>query len=217
MEIKGDSIDAILIDLYQDLLRSPGRNEGSRGATVEALAVTLRLTKPRARLSRSENRGKPFSALGELLWYLAKSNKLEFIEPYVGRYKDDAVDGVLYGAYGPRIFAMRGCVDQLQSVTELLRQTSGSRRAVVQLFNAEDIVSRQPEIPCTTTLQFLIRDGHLHLSVTMRSNDAYFGLPHDVFCFTMLQERCRAGSTSNWASTITTLVACTSTKNTWSP
>lgn len=26
------------------------------------------------------------------------------------------------------------------------------------------------------------------MSVTMRSNDAYFGLPHDVFCFTMLQE-----------------------------
>jgi thymidylate synthase len=24
--------------------------------------------------------------------------------------------------------------------------------------------------------------------VTMRSNDAYFGMPHDVFCFTMLQE-----------------------------
>jgi thymidylate synthase len=29
----------------------------------------------------------------------------------------------------------------------------------------------------------------------MRSNDAYFGLPHDVFCFTMLQEMiaCRLG------------------------
>ena len=26
------------------------------------------------------------------------------------------------------------------------------------------------------------------MSVTMRSNDAYWGLPHDVFCFTMLQE-----------------------------
>lgn len=26
------------------------------------------------------------------------------------------------------------------------------------------------------------------MSVTLRSNDAYWGLPHDVFCFTMLQE-----------------------------
>jgi thymidylate synthase len=38
------------------------------------------------------------------------------------------------------------------------------------------------------TLQFLLRDDRLHLVVTMRSNDAYLGLPHDVFCFTMLQE-----------------------------
>ncbi len=32
------------------------------------------------------------------------------------------------------------------------------------------------------------RGSNLHMSVTMRSNDAYMGLPHDVFCFTMLQE-----------------------------
>ena len=43
-------------------------------------------------------------------------------------------------------------------------------------------------MPCTTTLQFFVRDELLHLIVTMRSNDAYIGLPHDVFCFTMLQE-----------------------------
>lgn len=43
-------------------------------------------------------------------------------------------------------------------------------------------------MPCTTTLQFLLREGRLHIIATMRSNDAYLGLPHDVFCFTMLQE-----------------------------
>jgi thymidylate synthase len=59
---------------------------------------------------------------------------------------------------------------------------------VVQLFNAEDIATDHKEIPCTTTLQFHLRERVLHLSVTMRSNDAYWGLPHDVFCFTMLQE-----------------------------
>jgi thymidylate synthase len=44
------------------------------------------------------------------------------------------------------------------------------------------------EVPCTTTLQFHLRKGLLHMSVTLRSNNAYWGLPHDVFCFTMLQE-----------------------------
>lgn len=37
-------------------------------------------------------------------------------------------------------------------------------------------------------MQFLLRDGVLHLVVNMRSNDAYSGLLHDVFAFTMLQE-----------------------------
>ena len=81
-----------------------------------------------------------------------------------------------------------GGKDQLQNVASLLANRPDSRRAAVQIFNAEDIASDYKEIPCTTTLQFLLRGGRLHLSVTLRSNDAYWGLPHDVFCFTMLQE-----------------------------
>lgn len=188
MELSGESLDAVLHALYRALDTEGRANEGSRGQTRELLAVTLRITKPRARISRSENRGKPFSALGELLWYLSGSDTLAFIEPYVSEYRKDSVDGVIQGAYGPRLLCMRGHIDQLNSVVTLLREKPGSRRAVIQLFNAEDIATRHKEIPCTTTLQFHIRDRRLHLSVTLRSNDAYWGLPHDVFCFTMLQE-----------------------------
>jgi thymidylate synthase len=93
-----------------------------------------------------------------------------------------------YGGYGPRIFGQRGN-NQLENVIALLREHPVSRRAVIQLFNAEDLgVPRHPDIPCTCTLQFLMRDNKLHLITTMRSNDAYMGLPHDIFCFTMLQE-----------------------------
>lgn len=125
--------------------------------------------------------------MGELLWYLGGSDTLDFIEPYVPRYKEEAVDGRIHGAYGPRLFDIRGN-NQIENVTRLLRARSTSRRAVIQLFNAEDIASEYKEIPCTTTLQFHLREKKLHLSVTLRSNDAYWGLPHDVFCFTMLQE-----------------------------
>ena len=34
----------------------------------------------------------------------------------------------------------------------------------------------------------MIRRNRLHLISYMRSNDVYLGLPHDVFCFTMIQE-----------------------------
>lgn len=188
MEITNDSLDAVLHELYRALDEYGEINEGSRGETKELLGVSLRIMKPRARISRSENRGKPFSALGELLWYLSGSDKLEFIDRYVVQYKLDAVDGVLEGAYGPRLLAMRGKIDQFASIERLLSKKPGSRRAVIQLFNAEDISTDHKEIPCTTTLQFHLRSGLLHMSVTLRSNDAYWGLPHDVFCFTMIQE-----------------------------
>lgn len=188
MEFTGDSLDAVLHELYRVLDETGEVNSGSRGETKELLGVALRISKPRARISRSENRGKPFSALGELLWYLSGSDKLEFIAPYVAEYAKDAVDGVLEGAYGPRLLAMRGNIDQFASIENLLKRKRGSRRAVMQLFNAEDIATEHKEIPCTTTLQFHLRGDLLHMSVTLRSNDAYWGLPHDVFCFTMLQE-----------------------------
>jgi thymidylate synthase len=85
------------------------------------------------------------------------------------------------------MFQQRG-QDQLRNVLVLLLKHPSSRKAVIQLFNAEDIADKHKEVPCTTTLQFLRRDEKIEMIVTMRSNDAYLGFPHDVFCFTMLQE-----------------------------
>lgn len=189
LEIERESLDAVLHQLYQDIDKHGHRHSGgTRGDTLELLGVALRITNPRTRISRSENRGRPFSALGELLWYLSGSDELAFIKPYVPEYEKDAVDGVLEGAYGPRLLTMRGEINQFDSIERLLRKKPGSRRAVIQLFNAEDIATEHSEIPCTTTLQFHQREDRLHLSVTLRSNDVYWGLPHDVFCFTMIQE-----------------------------
>lgn len=103
-------------------------------------------------------------------------------------YTKDSEDGLtVHGGYGPRIFGQRGH-DQLENAIRLLRESPATRRAFIQIFNAEDNAKRHKEVPCTTGLQFLLREGKLHLVANMRSNDAYFGLPHDVFCFTMLQE-----------------------------
>jgi thymidylate synthase len=189
MRFEAETLDDALLKLYPELL-SHGRNiVASRGGNAELLGVLIELEKPRARLSRSETRGKLFSSLGELLWYLTCDNRLDFITPYISRYRQESEDGGIsvYGGYGPRLFRQRG-YDQIQNVVELLAERSGSRRAVIQIFNAEDIADKHAEIPCTTALQFLVRDACLHLIATMRSNDAYIGLPHDVFCFTMLQE-----------------------------
>ena len=188
MRISGPILDDLLFKLFPKLLASTNRISTSRGDAVEIVGVLLELQRPLARLSRSETRGKPFSCLGEFLWYLTRDNSLEFIRRYIPAYDDETEDGEsVYGGYGPRIFRQRG-LDQLHNVIALLRRNPGSRRAVIQLFNAEDIAEDHREIPCTCTLQFLIRRNRLHMLTTMRSNDAYLGLPHDIFCFTMLQE-----------------------------
>lgn len=188
MHIVQETLDDLLRELYPRLIDSPIRVVTSRGPTREILGTHLELRCPRARLSRTETRGKPFSCLGELLWYFSGENKLDFITYYLPRYAQDSDDGVtIYGGYGPRLFRQRGH-DQFANVQKLLSRHPTSRRAVIQLFDAEDIAQHRVEVPCTTTLQFVVRDGKLHMLTTMRSNDAYIGLPHDVFCFTMMQE-----------------------------
>ena len=188
MHIARETLDDVLLALYPALLASTNLVSTTRGETRELVGVLLEIKHPRARLSRTETRGKPFSCLGELLWYLSKDNRLDFIKYYLRRYAEDSEDGVrVHGGYGPRLFAQRGH-NQIRNIIELLHSKPDTRRAVVQMFNAEDLAAPHIEIPCTTTLQFLVRDGRLHMLTTIRSNDAYMGLPHDVFCFTMLQE-----------------------------
>jgi thymidylate synthase len=188
MHLVCETLDDILLKLYPQLLDAPLASGATRGANREILGTSIQITRPRARLSRTETRGRPFSALGELLWYLSRENKLAFIEPFIPAYRKESEDGLtVYGGYGPRLFKQRGH-DQIANVLAKLRDRPATRKAVVQLFNAEDLSEPHNEIPCTTTLQFLVRENALEMIVTMRSNDAYKGLPHDVFCFTMLQE-----------------------------
>lgn len=158
----------------------------SKGNAKEVFGCLLELTNPRARVSRSQGRQRVISALGELLWYLSGSDDVDQIAHYVGYYKRDpnlSVDGHVTGAYGPRLLNFDG-VNQLERVVDTLKANPDSRNAVIQLFDHQDTENA----PCTLGLQFVIREGKLLLMASMRSNDVYLGLPHDLFAFTMLQE-----------------------------
>jgi thymidylate synthase len=123
------------------------------------------------------------------LWYLSGENNLVFIDYYLpDHYTKESDDKVtVRSAYGERLFNHRG-VNQIQTVIELLKKKPTTRRAIIQLFDASDLECDYASIPCTCTLQFLVRDNKLNMFVSMRSNDAYIGLAHDVFAFTMIQE-----------------------------
>jgi thymidylate synthase len=188
MFIVGDTLDDLLRKSFTRILRRGTWVAATRGENKELPCIVLKLTNPLARLSHTEKRGKLFSALGELAWYLACSNDGAFISYYIDRYKDETEDdGTVHGAYGPRLFGYHE-VPQFFHVINLLRTKPPTRKAVIQIFDAADLRGDYKDVPCTCLMQFLLRSGRLDLSVVMRSNDAYIGLPHDVFCFTMLQE-----------------------------
>jgi thymidylate synthase len=181
------TLDDVMRDAIDAIQREGEHVKATKGPNAELRGVRLEITNPRARLSRTETRGKPFSALGELCWYLAGTNSTDFIRYYIDRYKEWDEDGIIFGGYGPRLLRS-DAGNQIVNVTKLLQEKPDSRRAVIQLFEAADIVEDHKDVPCTCVLQPLLRDGALHMVVYMRSNDVIWGLPHDVFCFTMLQE-----------------------------
>ncbi len=188
MFLSADTLDDLLGEVFPRILRSRVHTESRNGGARELPGVLLQLRNPRARLSHSEKKGFVYSCLGELLWYLAGSDSLEFIRYYVNdAYDDYSPDGVtVAGAYGPRILGRDG-PNQFANVLAQLRARPDSRGAVIQILRAEDLSpDRHP--PCTSMLQFLIRRNCLHMFTCMRSNDAYRGLPHDIFAFTMVQE-----------------------------
>jgi thymidylate synthase len=100
-----------------------------------------------------------------------------FHVPAVAMFQDYAVQ---WGNYGARI---RG---QIPQILERLA-AHGSRQAVLTIFNSErDIFGRPSDVPCTLSMQFLIRKDRLITRTSMRSNDVYLGLPYDLHQFCAL-------------------------------
>ena len=190
----GPTLDDVMHDVVEEVLSRGELIHPTKGDALEIAGMMLEISNPRARLSRTETRGIIFSALGELLWYLSGSNDVEFIAYYIKKYASLAEDGKIFGGYGPRLLSWNGAeqswkgVNQISNITRILKTKKDSRNAVIQLFDSTDLAAKHRDVPCTCTLQFMLRGGKLHLFTNMRSNDVHLGLPHDVFCFTMIQE-----------------------------
>lgn len=104
----GQTLDDVMRWVIEQIQAHGSRINPTKGQATELTGVLIEIANPRARLSRSETRGRLYSCLGELCWYLAKTNDLEFISYYIPRYKKFADNNVIFGGYGPRLFAWKG-------------------------------------------------------------------------------------------------------------
>ena len=165
-----------------------GVSAGSRDGTVvgEITDAVFSVEDPTRNIVTSSIRKMPMRyAVGELAWYLSGSNKTRDIAQYSKVWERLSDDGeTANSAYGYRIFSKFG-FDQWEFVKRLLKDDPNTRQAVIHIKDADDAYTK--DTPCTVYLQFLLRDGKLNLSVHMRSNDIWMGVPYDMFSFCFLQ------------------------------
>lgn len=202
LHITSDSLESIHSQLMRGLMDHPDFESSPRGKPIrELIASSFTLTDPRNRLIVSPTRAVNYGfAVGELCWYLRGDNDLDTMCYYNKRMSQFSNDGqTINSAYGNRIFKTRWYasndmmdVSQFDNIIDELKADPHSRRAVIHINEPHDlwhaVKNGSKDVPCTMSLQFLIRDRRLHMHALMRSNDVVWGLPYDVFSFTALQE-----------------------------
>jgi thymidylate synthase len=170
------------------LMKEGGRSQSSRaGGTLEyPEPVCTVYERPLERVLFDPVRdANPFFHLMEALWMLAGRRDVAWLVHFNQRMATYSDDGVAFNAaYGYRwreqfqLTAASGekLTDQLSAIIRLLRADPDSRRAVLQIWDAEaDLGVPSKDIACNTQAMFKVRGGRLNMTVSNRSNDIVWG------------------------------------------
>lgn len=188
--------DLVWQEAVTELIERPEYEHNSRnGVTHEILPCVLKIEDPCQRwiLSRRPPYN-PAIGLVEFIWIITGNNEsrvLNYWNPGLPKYAG-ACD-VYHGAYGFRLRHEFG-MDQVERAYHALASTPETRQVILQIWKPEmdlPAINGQPvstDIPCNVMSLLKLRDGRLHWTQIMRSNDIMRGFPLDIIQFTMLQE-----------------------------
>jgi thymidylate synthase len=184
----GSSANELFYELITTLRDSGGYPPNG---TVEIISPQIVLEDPQCNLvtlaGRDLNIVYPMT---EFVWYLTGNRKANEIQQYAkiwGQIADSS--GEVESNYGDYIFNVsRMGFSQWSWCIDELSKEPASRRAVLNILAAHHKKGNPKDIPCTASLQFLIRDSKLHMIVNMRSQDVIFGWCNDTFCFSMFHQ-----------------------------
>lgn len=179
--LMSDRVDDLYLNVCKYLLEAP-----KVSTTRELNNVKLELGDITNNIVNIRNIS-PSYLFAEWLWYFTGRNDVAFIGTFASLWKKLSDDGeTCNSAYGYLMQEAFG-FNQVEKIIELLHYDPNSRRAVINLNTPNKHVIETKDEPCTIALQFLIRNGELHCTTMMRSNDIWFGFPYDIAFFTELQ------------------------------
>lgn len=169
-----------------DILSDNPVQESRNGDTKELLNVTIQSNNPRERFIMRDEFNLAFCL--QECWAYWQGRNPGFVQRYnsqMENYMDD--DGMLDGsAYGERLRHSAG--DQIRRIIAQLQDNEQTRRAIMMIHQPHIEDYTGDDVACTLDLHPIIRDGKLHLTVHMRSQDIYWGFPYDVQAFQWIQE-----------------------------
>ena len=123
----------------------------------------------------------------EIAWYKSMSLNINdimgFPNPPPAAWKYAASDnGWIHSNYGYLIWHPENSY-QYENVKEELKANPNSRRAIM-IYNRPEIwneynIDGASDFICTNSVAYYIRNGELHCSVSMRSNDVVYGYKND--------------------------------------
>lgn len=179
-----------------------GVGSGSRNGDVAVVPwpVTTVYACPTERVLLDPVRdANPFFHLFEALWMLAGRDDATFLDLFVSdfsaRFAQD--NGIQHGAYGKRWRGwfgnvdIKGPIDQIEEVVDLLRVNKFDRQAVIQMWDPDADLGYVglKDRPCNQNVMLRADRGALDITVTCRSNDIVYGCyGANAVHFSVLQE-----------------------------
>jgi len=153
------------------------------GDTLELIDQKMVLTNPTfLGVSDPSRMFKKQYAIAELLWYVGRDRAVGNMGELASIWNDiKDKHGHVESNYGTYIFG-----EQWEWVVNELNMDPESRRAVIAIYTNGHKYSNEKDHPCTTSIQFLVRDEYIHLIWNMRSSDLIFGFCNDMWCAGMI-------------------------------
>jgi thymidylate synthase len=166
--------------MLEDLLRNGSDIYPRRLSCREIIDVVLYTRDPYMNILVDPIRNPSYRfMLAEWLWIYFGHSDVATIAQYnkhIAQYSDDGA--TFAGSYG------EPWAQQWPRIIALLREDHDTRQAVIQIYRPPPQPSK--DVPCTISIQFLVREERVHTIVNMRSSDIWLGLPYDFFNFSML-------------------------------